>query len=272
MEISLSNSATSREKISIPTVTPPAPRSWKGSQWVWRGRRRDEERVSESSVVSKLSEREVGVLEYINYFGRVDAEFLRNIFFKDGTIAGAKVRLRRVLKSLKEKQLVVESVWLRGRKVYALKNSAKLKKCLKLLQIEYQGPRSFTHSQMDHDLLVCRAFELWMEKLGQKLPFFATERMLKRSNFHFEGSLPDLVFSSDPELKRHYIVEIETSLKSVFRYERKILDFYESNRCLNLVFYCLNSNIKKRISRASKVIAQDQNWLKIRSMEVLNEK
>lgn len=219
-----------------------------------------------------LVERDRDILNLINWFGRVDSVFIRRLCFDSELGDSSKVQLRRSIKRLKEYGLIEDSTWINGLKIYAIKHSRVIKRELGKLEIFYYGRRSFSPMQMDHDLLVCRAFEWWNREFGSSLPFFLTERMIKKTKYKFESSMPDLVFSGTENFEKVYIVEVETTLKETHRYKKKILDYLDLGGVQNIVFYCSNKNIEKRIKEASKVIDNTFELVKVRSIEVFNER
>ncbi len=211
------------------------------------------------------------VLFYLNLFGRVDGCFLRKMVFDEGSIEGGKVKLRRSLKRLEAENLICSSSWINGLKIYGINNLKSNKSKLVDLGINFLGFRSFSASQMEHDLYVCRVFEMWMDQHKERTPFFLTERVVRKGHPFFKDSMPDLVFSGVEDFRTFFIAEIETTPKGVSRYEKKMIDYLELDGLQAAVFYCSSSLIKRRIERAVESIGIQNHKFKIKTIGDFNE-
>jgi len=219
----------------------------------------------------ELGERDRRVLDYISKFGRVDGKFLRRVCFdeKERGENSAKVSLRRSMIRLQNENLVHDFKWLNGQKIYAIKDGKRTKRILRENNIEFFGRRSFSASQMDHDIYVCRAFESWVSRFQKETPYYMTEKMIKKMGGKFEMLVPDLVFSETECYSAWYALEIETSSKAIERYQKKIIDYYYLAGARNVVFYCLNKSISNRIRIATRVIDNSSGFIKLKTIEEL---
>jgi Fe2+ or Zn2+ uptake regulation protein len=219
----------------------------------------------------RLRERDREVLKMVSEFGRVDGLFLKRICFEDEKRqgGGAKVSLYRSVKRLKGFGLVHDFKWLNGKKIFAIKDGKKTKRILTQNDIKFFGKRSFSASQMDHDIYVCRAFEAWVSRFKKETPYYMTEKMIKKLGGKFEMLVPDLVFSETQCYSAWYALEIETSIKAIERYQKKIIDYYYLAGARNVVFYCLNKPIENRIRIASRVIDNSSGFIKFKTIEEL---